>query len=119
MPLTTRQIRVMNELRDYLPSLKKGSLASADQIKLGDLLTRPCNMEARTGVITGGTSSILIQFTAALNGAPAVATLMTNDATANSIDSAVWNGTGGLTVTVNANATGSTTVAAIVVPLTT
>lgn len=40
MALTATQIRLLNTLTDFEPALKKGQLAAADQIRLGDLLNR-------------------------------------------------------------------------------
>lgn len=38
MALTTRQKRILNELQDHMPELRKGQLAASEQIKLGDIL---------------------------------------------------------------------------------
>lgn len=40
MALTATQIRLLNSLTDFEPALKKGQLAVADQVRLGDLLAR-------------------------------------------------------------------------------
>lgn len=38
MSLTSTQKTLLNGLRDHIPAMKRGALAAADQIKLGDLL---------------------------------------------------------------------------------
>ncbi len=40
MALTATQIRLLNSLTDFEPALRKGQLAAADQVRLGDLLAR-------------------------------------------------------------------------------
>lgn len=90
-----------------------------DHAKLDRTVQQLSDAEIRSGTIGTGTAFVDIQFPAALNGSPAVASINTVDATALYIRSAVWQGAGVLRVTVNANTTGDIVVSASVNAVTT
>lgn len=77
MALTATQKRVLNDLDKYIPALKHGQLAAADQLKLGDLFDQiqiALIASADVGAVAAAT---------AVN--PAAATAVTNS-TANATD---------------------------------
>ena len=80
---------------------------SATLGKLGDA-------RAALATIGAGSSSVAVQFPEALDGRPAFAFLNTVDGTLTQLLTAAWDGSGQLTVTGNANATGAVTVSVLV-----
>lgn len=72
------------------------------------------NSVSGRATISSGTSSVAVQLDPALDGKPAVATLNTVDGTLTSVLTAVWDGSGQLTITGNANATADVVVSYIV-----
>ena len=60
MALTATQIRILNDLPKYEPALRKGALAAADQILLGDLLAKlemPALVSAAATAVSGAALS--------------------------------------------------------------
>lgn len=86
------------------------SVAHQDGKNMAGTLVAHMNDVRGTAVISGGSASVAVQLDAALDGNAAVANSNTADATLTTIQSVVWNGSGQLTITGNANATANTTV---------
>lgn len=76
-----------------------------------DLVARANDVRG-SATILAGQNNVVLSFDAAYNGLPVLTSLTgAADGTLTSIVSTVWNGTGGLTITGNANATGNKTLA--------
>jgi len=90
--------------RDYMPN---ASDRSPGKDHFGLLNSR---LKGGTAVVLLGTDAIAIALGASLDGKPAIATLNEADGSIY-VESAVWDGSGNLTITLSSNATADRTVA--------
>lgn len=104
---TAEQARVIRDNDPILSDRKPG----VDLVAI--IETRDAQIASGTAVVLSGTDNVVVAVGSDFDGKPAVATLAEADG-AVAVKTAVWNGSGSLTITLSAVTTGDRTVAWIV-----
>ena len=111
MPLSTLTAEQIRKIRDYIPELSNRppgfDLGDFLSTLIGELQADQTNLKSGTATITGAATTAVIAVGAAYDGKPALASLQIANGSADFVKSAVWNGSGSLTITLNTAPGGS------------